>query len=265
MKLTERFTTQHGALLVVDVQEELLTRMKYRDLVVANTVRLIRGARHLGLPVWATEQDPEGLSPTVAEIAALVPQRLSKTTFHCCAIPLLFEQFYYRQIRHVTLAGIEAHVCIAQTALELLKLGIRVQVPTDAVASRSKMDWEFALRRLEHAGAIVSTTEAVLFEWTERSDRPEFKAISELIKSFVPPVNSGDDDRAGFSRPSGVQHNKDPLRGRTAPSLLDETRDTGLENGGVVVKTNAASLADGQPIQPVKVVAEGQPCEGAKP
>ena len=87
----------------------------------------------------------------------------------------------------MTLAGVEAHVCVAQTALELLGLGFGVQVPADAVASRSKMDWEFALRRLEHAGVVLSTTEAVLFEWTERSDRPEFKAISELVKSFVPP------------------------------------------------------------------------------
>ena len=73
---------------------------------------------------------------------------------------------------------------MAQTALELLDLGFQVQVPADAVTSRHKIDWEFALRRLERAGAVVSTTEAVLFEWTETADRPEFKAISELIKEM---------------------------------------------------------------------------------
>ena len=77
---------------------------------------------------------------------------------------------------------------MAQTALELLDLGFRVQVPADAVASRHKIDWEFALRRLEQAGAVVSTTEAVLFEWTETADRPEFKAISELIKAMNRPA-----------------------------------------------------------------------------
>ncbi len=87
----------------------------------------------------------------------------------------------------MTLAGIEAHVCVAQTALELLDLGFRVQIVADAVASRRAVDWEFALRRVEHAGAIVSTTEAVIFEWTETADRPEFKAISELIKSLNRP------------------------------------------------------------------------------
>jgi nicotinamidase-related amidase len=182
MRLTERLTGQHGALLVVDVQEKLLEHILDREGVIANSLRLVKGAQHLHMPVWATEQYPKGLGPTIAPLAELIPRRPAKTTFHCCAVPQLLEQLYGRQIRHVTLVGIEAHVCVAQTALELLGLGFHVQVPADAVGSRHKIDWEFALRRIEHAGAIVSTTEAVLFEWTERSDRPEFKAISALVK-----------------------------------------------------------------------------------
>ncbi|WP_406695787.1 isochorismatase family protein [Singulisphaera sp. Ch08] len=164
-----------------------MARIKHRDLVVANAIRLVHAAEILKLPFWATEQYPEGLGPTIYELATLIPERHSKTTFHCCAVPQILEQLYGRHIKHVTLVGIEAHVCIAQTALELLKLGFAVQVPADAVASRTKMDWEFALRRLEAAGVVLTTTEAVLFEWTERSDRPEFKAISELVKSFQQP------------------------------------------------------------------------------
>jgi nicotinamidase-related amidase len=182
MRPTDRLTGQHGALLVVDVQAKLLERIQDRDQVVANSVRLVRGAQLLHLPVWATEQYPKGLGPTVAALAELIPHRPEKTTFHCCAVPQLLEQLYGRKIRHVTLVGIEAHVCVAQTALELIGLGFGVQIPADAVGSRHKIDWEFALRRLEHAGAIISTTEAALFEWTERSDRPEFKAISALIQ-----------------------------------------------------------------------------------
>jgi len=185
MRSTQRLTGQHGALLVVDLQDKLLGLIPDGDRVVAKTVALIRGARALGLPVWATEQYPRGLGPSAAAIAELVPDRPAKTTFHCCGVPQLLEQLYGRNIRHVTVAGIEAHVCVAQTVLELLDMGFRVQVPADAVASRHAMDWEFALRRLERAGAVVSTTESVLFEWTERSDRPEFKAISELIKSLA--------------------------------------------------------------------------------
>lgn len=183
----ERMTARNGALLVVDVQEKVLAPIRYRDLVIANAVRLVRGAQILHLPVWATEQYPQGLGPTVPELAALIPHRPAKTTFHCCGAGEIVEQLHARKLNHVTLAGIEAHVCVAQTALELLGMGFRVQVPADAVASRSTLDWEFALRRLEHAGAVISTTEAVLFEWTEHSDRPEFKAISALIKGFVPP------------------------------------------------------------------------------
>jgi nicotinamidase-related amidase len=182
MRLTERLTGAHGALLVVDVQDKLLERIIDRDTVIANSVRLVKAAQCLQMPVWATEQYPKGLGPTTASIATLIPHRPAKTTFHCCAVPQLLEQLYGRRIRHVTLAGIEAHVCVAQTALELLGLGFRVQIPADAVGSRHKLDWEFALRRLENAGASVTTTEAVLFEWTEASDRPEFKAISALVK-----------------------------------------------------------------------------------
>lgn len=183
----ERFTASHGALLVVDVQKKLVDVMAYGPLVVANGVRLTRAASLLKIPHWATEQYPQGLGPTVPDLAALYPQRPAKSCFHCCAVPELLEQLHGLSIRHVTLVGIETHVCIAQTALELLAKGLRVQVPADAVASRSHLDWKIALRRLEHAGAVVTTTEAVLFEWTETADHPQFKAISRLVKDFVPP------------------------------------------------------------------------------
>jgi nicotinamidase-related amidase len=184
MRPTQRLTAHHGGLLVVDLQDKLLGLIPERAAVVATTAALIQGARALAMPVWATEQYPRGLGPTTAAIAELIPERPAKTSFHCCSVPQFVEQLYGRNIRHVTVVGIEAHVCIAQTALELLDLGFRVQVPADAVASRRRIDWEFALRRLEQAGAIVSTAEAVLFEWTERSDRPEFKAISDIVKSM---------------------------------------------------------------------------------
>jgi nicotinamidase-related amidase len=184
MRLTQRLTGRHATLLAVDMQDKLLKLIPDHEKVVANAVALIRGAKVLGLPTWATEQYPRGLGPTTAAVRELIPERPAKTTFHCCAVAPLLEQLYGRNVRHVTLVGIEAHVCVAQTALELLDLGFQVQVPADAVASRHKIDWEFALRRLERAGAVVSTTESVLFEWTETADRPEFKAISELIKEM---------------------------------------------------------------------------------
>src|SRR5262249_35523647 len=148
---------------------------------------LVKGARILGLPVEATEQYPRGLGPTVAELAELLPNRPEKITFNCCAVPEVLEQLHGRHVQHVTLAGIEAHICVAQTALQLMSLGFRVQVAADAVASRNTMDWEFALRRLERVGAVVSTTEAILFEWLETAEHPQFRAISKLVTDFVPP------------------------------------------------------------------------------
>ena len=102
----------------------------------------------------------------------MIADRPAKMTFHCLGTPGLAEALARAGVRHVTLAGIEAHVCVAQTALELLKLGYRVQVAADAVGSRYATDREFALRRLETAGAVVTTAEAALFEWTETAEHP---------------------------------------------------------------------------------------------
>jgi nicotinamidase-related amidase len=187
MALPRRLVARDGGLLVVDLQDRILNQIRFGNLIVANTLRLIRAAKLLDVPTWATEQYPKGLGPTVASIAELLPRRPEKTLFHCCDVEGFLDEAQRNGVRHVTLAGIEAHVCVAQTALELLDRGFEVQVPADAVASRSKMDWEMALRRLESSGAVLTTTESVLFEWTEFSSHPQFKAISALVKDFVPP------------------------------------------------------------------------------
>lgn len=201
MSAWERLAARDGALLVVDLQEKLLGRMKYGPLAVANSLRLVRAAKALHLPLWATEQYPQGLGPTVPELVELLPLRPAKTAFSCCAVPEFVEGLHGRGVRHVTVAGIEAHVCVLQTALELLGMGFRVQVPADAVSSRGTLDWEIALRRLQGAGAVVTTTEAALFEWVGGSDHPQFKTISALVKDFVPP---------GKARFKDKDHHADP-------------------------------------------------------
>jgi nicotinamidase-related amidase len=182
MASSERFNAEHSALLVVDVQGKLVEKIDGREMLLANIVRLIKVARLLGIPVTATEQYPKGLGPSVPEVAELIPVRAAKTAFHGCGCGPVLETLHGRGVRKVTLAGIEAHVCIAQTALELLTMGFRVQVPADAVSSRHPFDRDIALRRLELSGAVVTTTEAAIFEWTETADHPQFKAISALIK-----------------------------------------------------------------------------------
>jgi nicotinamidase-related amidase len=170
------------ALLVVDVQEKLMVKIPSADRLIRNIAFLIDAARLAGLPVAATEQYPKGLGPTVAELAKRVPERPDKVAFSCCAVASVVEGFRRAARPKVVLAGIESHVCVLQTALDLLALDFRVYVAADAVGSRYAVDHEFALRRLENAGAILTTSETCVFEWIGGSDHRQFKQISLLVQ-----------------------------------------------------------------------------------
>jgi nicotinamidase-related amidase len=183
MRSPELMSRNDTGLLVIDVQTKLMDKMADRNGVIANVARLIEGAKILGLAVQATEQYPKGIGPTVPELADRLPVRPEKLTFSCCGLPQVAEDFRSRGIQKVLLAGIETHVCVQQSALDLIAQGFRVYVAADAVASRKELDRELALRRLDRAGAVLTTTEAALFEWTERAGTPEFKQISKLVIS----------------------------------------------------------------------------------
>jgi nicotinamidase-related amidase len=169
-------------LLVIDLQEKLLPLILDAPALVRNVAFLIDGARLLGLPVQATEQYPRGLGPTVAELAARLPERPDKVAFSCCAIPAVVETFHRTARPKIVLAGIETHVCVLNTALDLLALDFRVYVPVDAVSSRQRLDHDLALRRLEQAGAVLTTAETCVFEWVGGAGHPQFKAVSKLVQ-----------------------------------------------------------------------------------
>jgi len=169
-------------LLVIDVQEKLMAKIPQASSVVRNIAFLVDAARLLGMPVQATEQYPKGLGPTVPELAGRLPERAEKVAFSCCAIPAVADGFHRAARPKVVLAGIETHVCVQQTALDMLAQGFRVYIPADAVASRYPVDYEYALRRLEHAGAILTTAETAIFEWVGGADSPRFKDISRLVQ-----------------------------------------------------------------------------------
>jgi nicotinamidase-related amidase len=171
------------ALLVIDVQDKLLAKIPAADTLVRNIAFLIDGAKLLGLPIQATEQYPKGLGPTVPELAKRLPEpRPDKVAFSCCAIPSVVEGFHRAARPKVVLAGMETHVCVQQSALDLLALDFRVYVPVDAVASRFAVDHEMALRRLEKEGVILTTSEAAVFEWVGGAGTPQFKSISQLVQ-----------------------------------------------------------------------------------
>lgn len=171
-----------GSLLaIIDVQEKLLAAMPDAQRVVARCRRLAEAARLLGVPAVLTEQYPEGLGPTPTELASLLPPAASKLAFSCSGCRN-FDAAVASGVTAVVLAGLETHVCVAQTAFDLLTAGVGVFIAVDAVASRHALDHDTALRRLEGAGAILTTSEAVLFEWCRTADHPQFQAIRRLVR-----------------------------------------------------------------------------------
>ncbi len=174
-------------MLVIDMQDRLLGAIAGRESVLARCARLARGAKALGLPIWGTEQNPSRLGPTSPQLAEFLPEPAGKMAFRATDCLPMSERLFATGPSHLTICGIETHVCVSQTVLDLLGRGFRVQVAADAVASRSSLDHDVALRRMERAGAVVTTTEAVLFEWVETADHPAFKAISALVKEAGPP------------------------------------------------------------------------------
>ncbi len=167
--------------LIIDVQERLARAMPQEQLrlVVANVRLLGAAAAELGIPVVATEQYPEGLGPTVDEVREAVQgwAPLEKVAFDCCGA----DGFEVRT-SNVVLAGMETHVCVYQTARSLVSRGHTVHVVSDAVVSRQPENREVGLELMRHAGAIVTSTEAVLFDLLKGSHAPEFKAISKLVR-----------------------------------------------------------------------------------
>lgn len=178
------------ALLVVDVQQKLIGLISGHRRLVWNIGRLIDGARLLGLAVLATEQYPQGLGPTEPELAARLGPVPSKLAFSCAGCPEVVRALEEHAVHKVLVVGIEAHVCVQQTVLDLLAAGFSVYVAVDAVGSRGALDRDIALRRMECAGASLTTTEAALFEWCQVAGTPEFKQISALVKQSPPPDES---------------------------------------------------------------------------
>ncbi len=179
-----RISRAKAGLLVVDIQERLFPAITGKEAMLQNAVRLIRGAQLLKIPVFATEQYPKGIGVSVPEIAALLtsPPPIAKTTFSCCGAEGLLSCLKEKNIYDAILCGIEAHVCVCQTALDLLDNGFRVFVVADAIASRTVENHQLALARMRDAGVIVVSTEMLLFELLERAGSDEFKQILELVK-----------------------------------------------------------------------------------
>ena len=176
-----------SALLIVDIQEKLLPHIHQNERLLWNVGRLIKGASALNVSIFLSEQYPKGLGPTVNAIHdnladQLDDIRFEKTMFSCRECTGLTEQLLQKQVKNVVIVGMETHVCVLQTTLDLLSAGFEIYVCNDAVGSRFENDYWTALSRMEASGATLVTTEMALFEWCEQANRDEFKTISRLVR-----------------------------------------------------------------------------------
>lgn len=172
-------------LLIVDVQERLATAMPPAPLkaLEKNAAVLIRAARRLDIPVVATEQYPKGLGPTVPSLRALLPAApMTKLEFSCGASKPIARHILGAGRKQMIVAGMEAHVCVFQTVRDLLRGGFSVFIAQDAIVSRTEANREVGLRLCERAGAVLSSTETILFDLLGVAGTPEFKELTALIK-----------------------------------------------------------------------------------
>ena len=171
-------------LLIVDIQGKLAHAMHGKEQLFTNVQKLIKGVRVLGIPVLWAEQYPKGLGPTVPEVAALLPdlQPISKMSFSCCRDDSFMQALQAARRKQILIAGIEAHVCVYQTALDLIELHYEVQIVTDAVSSRTLENKEIGLQRMSDCGASLTSVETALFELLKVAGSEQFKEISRIVK-----------------------------------------------------------------------------------
>ena len=174
------------AVVVVDIQEKLLPPIFEKERLLRNSQLLIRIAHILNLPVLATTQYVKGLGSTVPEIASLLPQSpIDKLEFSCFGSDRFCSQLKHLQGNRntVLLCGMESHICVTQTALGALREGYLVHVASDAVSSRTEWNWKIGLERMRAAGAIISSTEMMMYELLQRSGSRAFKELLPFLKT----------------------------------------------------------------------------------
>lgn len=171
-------------LLIVDIQEKLAPAIFEADEITRNSVKLLEGARQLGIPAFVSEHYVKGLGHSVPSIrAAAVDARIfEKIHFSCAAEPGVLDMLRTTGCKQVVLTGAETHVCVLQSALGLLAAGFSVFMVADAASSRTQANRQLAFERLRHAGGQVVSTEMVLFEWLNKGGTEDFRALLPLIK-----------------------------------------------------------------------------------
>ena len=179
-----RLSTETSLLIVIDVQEKIFATMYEQKRVKDNIVRMVEGAKILKVPIIWTEQYSKGLGPTIPELKSALKGHTcyEKITFSCADDDQILKAVEKVKPKDILLCGIEAHVCVYQTAVELIEMGNAVHVVVDAVMSRYKSNHEVALRKMEQVGVNITSVEMALFELQGTAKGETFKPIAALIK-----------------------------------------------------------------------------------
>jgi nicotinamidase-related amidase len=179
-----RILIEDTAAVVIDIQERLLPHIHNGDQIMANCIRLIEGLKVLAVPLMITQQYTKGLGLTVKPVSELMPDvaRIEKISFSCCDEPLFMEELIKTDKNKIVICGIEAHVCVLQTCLDLLAQGMLPVVVEDCVSSRRPDDKRIAIERLRQEGAVITSYESILFELTRQAGTHIFKSISGIVK-----------------------------------------------------------------------------------
>jgi nicotinamidase-related amidase len=175
---------ENSVLVMIDIQGKLWNVMYEKESLLENAQKLAKGVQILGVPVILTEQNPRGLGPTLPELMQYLPEvkPLPKLSFSCCQDKGFYQSLAALKRKQVLICGIEAHICVYQTALELLNSGFEVQVVADVVSSRAVRNRDIALSRLQSEGAKLTVSEMAIYELMQTAESPLFKEMLKVIK-----------------------------------------------------------------------------------
>jgi len=177
-----RIKAEDTQLLMVDIQEKLFPHIESQDALRKKVITLLEGVKTLDVPIRAARQYPKGLGNTIQELTEYFPQYYDKITFSCCGSEKLLEELHKTGRKNIIITGIEAHICVLQTVIDLKALGFTPIVVVDAIGSRDRREYEIALKRMEAEGAVLTTVESILFELCYAAGTEQFKIISRLVK-----------------------------------------------------------------------------------
>jgi nicotinamidase-related amidase len=180
----KRLSADNSVLVIIDIQGNLAQAMFDKGLLFENVQKLIKGMNVFNIPIVVTEQIPEKLGPTIQEIASLLGgvDKISKASFSCCKNKQFMNTLNSLKRRQILLTGIETHICVYQTAVDLLRLGYGVHLVADAVSSRTALNREVGIGKICENGASLTSTETVLFELLKTAENARFKEIFKIVK-----------------------------------------------------------------------------------